>query len=218
MKQRKRYLFGSAIAMVLSCGLFFFSCEKDEVLPNAYTPQAEMQENNNPFKGENEEKGIITELRDNCGQMVQRALITSNGAYVGKAVIYNDLENFHIKLIAGRDLAFGRAFAHIAYDKLKFPLDKRGNLWYEKFDYRNDNAKPKREVYFKIPYENIALKQFLSSVMCEVYSFPNRPGPKQHAWIEGRPYGDSVEGRIFAYTTKPCRVIDGGFDDDTADN
>lgn len=217
MKKRKRYLFGTAIVAMLSCGMFFFSCEKDEIAPNQYTPQAAMEENNGSFKGENEEKRTITELRDNCGEMISRSLVTQGGITVGKAVLYNDKENFYVKLIASRDWYIGKAYAHIAYDMSRFPLDKNNNPYYAKFDYRELSSKPKKELYFKIPYEEIALKQFLSSVMCEIFSLPDRPGIKMHAWIQGRPYGETMEGKIFAYSTKTCREIDNGFEDDNAD-
>lgn len=217
MKKRKRYLFGTAIVGMMACGMFFFSCEKDEIVPNQFTPQAAMEENNGSFKGENEEKGTITVLRDNCGVMISRPLVTQGGISVGKAIIYNDKVNFYVKLITKRDYYIGKAYAHIAYDVNRFPLDKKGNPYYARFDYQELNPKPKNELYFKIPYEKIELRQFLSSVMCEVFSLPDRPGIKMHAWIQGRPYGETIEGKIFAYSTKTCRKIDNGFEDDNAE-
>lgn len=217
MKKRKSYLFGAAITALFICGMLFFSCEKDEIVPNQYTPTVAMEENNGTLKGQNEEKGIIKPLRDNCGQMISRPLMTQGNINVGKAVIYNDSKYFYVKLISKEGMYIGKAYAHIAYDVNRFPLDKNGNPYFTTFDYQNLSSKPKKELYFKIPYEKIELKQFLSSVMCEVFSLPDRPGIKGHAWIQGRPYGETMEGKIFAYSTKTCREIDNGYADDNAD-
>lgn len=216
MKKRKRYLFGTAIVTMVACGMFFLSCEKDEILPNEFTPTAQMEENNGAFKGEFEETISFPELADNCGKVVNRDLITQGGIVVGRAIIFNDKEDFHIKLIVRRDYYIGKAYAHIAYDMNKFPLDKNNNPYYSRFDYKELGAKPKKEVYFKIPYDEIKIDKFLSSVMCEVFSLPDRPGIKMHAWIQGRPYGETMEGKIFAYSTKTCREIDGGYEDNEA--
>lgn len=219
MKKSKNYLFGTAIIALGAFGTFFLSCEKDEIVPNEFTPKAQYQELNTPERGENTESVIVAEeLPDNCGKPVYRNMVTQGGIRVGKAEIYNDSKFFYIAIRSARSWYIGKSYAHIAYDMKRFPLDKFGNPDYQRFDYINENSKPKDEVYFKIPYKDIALKQFLNSVMCEVFTLPDRPGEKMHAWIQGRPYGETMEGKIFVYSTKTCQVIDDGYATDLADD
>ena len=102
-----------------------------------------------------------------------------------------------------------QAYIHIAFDKDKMPVDKKGNLDPEAFKYQSEYSENDKTHLIKIPLSDIKQTGCLIAFATDITNNDDKP-LMYRAWAGQIPFGDAVEGRIMKYTVEPCLV-------DTAD-
>lgn len=208
MKSNAKYFIAAIIIAIGVVGVSFYSCEKEEIVPNETSPTLDptvLDANpENTIRVEAVEDIDMPAVGQNCGNVVTKRLMASGNETVGNVNIYNDEENYIIEVGAARGWYFSRAFAQIAFDMAKFPLDKEGNPDYMHFEYVVKDPAEKKFVSFKIPLNSIEFDELLTSLAVEVYSNPERPGKKMVAWAQGKEYGDRFQGTAYPYHKQAC--------------
>lgn len=212
MKSNAKYFIAAVLIAIGAIGVSFYSCEKEEITPNEYTPSpdpAELESDaDNTMRVEAVEDIDMPEVGENCGKVFSKKLMAAGNETVGNVAVYNDGENYIVQIGAARGWYFGRAYAQIAYAMAKFPLDREGNPDYTHYDYAEKDPAQKKVVEFKIPLDQIKLDNFLTSVACEVTSDPERPGKRMIAWVEGAEFGATIPGTAYLYKKQPCLTTD----------
>ena len=213
MSSNAKYFIAAVILLIGVVGVSFFSCEKEEIVPNMTTPSEDPTQleadAGNTIRVEPIEDIDMPELGENCGKVFTKKLKAAGNETVGNVIVYNDDEVYRVQISATRGWYFGRAYAQIAYDMAKFPLDRDGNPDYTHFDHAVKDPQQKKVVEFNIPFSRIELEQFMTSIAVEVTSDPERPGKRMIGWVEGKEYGAKQPGTAFIYKRHPCLTIDG---------
>lgn len=208
MKSNAKYFIAAVIVVIGVVGVSFYSCEKEEIEPNAFTPgedPAELEANaGNTYRVEPAEDIDMPEIGENCGKVFTKKLMAAGNETVGNVVVYNNDDIYIVQISATRGWYFGRAYAHIAYDMAKFPLDNEGNPDYMHYDFAEKDPAQKKVVEFKIQLKEIKLDEFLTSIACEVTTDPERPGKRMIAWVEGQKFGAKLPGTAFVYKKQSC--------------
>lgn len=212
MKSNAKYFIAAVLIAIGAVGVSFYSCEKEEITPNETTPMDDPTQldadADNTIRVEPVADIDMPEVGENCGKVFSKKLMAAGNETVGNVAVYNDGENYIIQIGATRGWYFGRAYAQVAFDMAKFPLDREGNPDYTHYDYAVKDPAQKKVVEFKIALDRIELDNFMTSVAVEVTSDPERPGKRMIAWVEGKEFGESIPGTAYVYKKQACLTTD----------
>lgn len=222
MNNSMKYILATLIILVGVVGVTFYSCEKEEITPNGFTPEIiqELDANvsNTDRIGDgvepNAEEHISPEdfLNENyefiepeflCGKAVKKEIFSESGKMIGVSYVFNTDKNLYVWLITETGYIMKSAQMHLASDPKQFPITSNGKLDYTKFKYSTpDDQETGRMIDFKIP-----LKQLNgSSTVAVTTEFQNPEGTWLRAWVGQTIFQGAVNTRIFRYEEQECKV------------
>ncbi len=170
-----------------------YSCEKQEFVPNTADAVS-----NDPTR-------FITEPGAICGEMVEKAIVKSDGRAVGQALIYNDTKYFYVIMSANKGYLFSNTYMHVGGAIKEIPTDGDGNPLVENFEYTIDSKPSSTFRKFRIPLKEITGNNFISVAIDAESSTTNQAKPFT-VWVEGQLMGSQNIGQNFAYARQICKT------------
>ncbi len=212
MNSNAKYFIVSLLLLIGVAGVSFYSCEKEEIVPNETTPVSDPQELSSSVDNTirtDYPNGPSLELPENhCGEYELHYFSLSNKEKIGKVHIYNDGKNLYFQLGYKTEYTLQKSYIHIAFDKEKIPVDKMGNPDVEKFRYQSTYNNKLKTYLIKVPLSDIRRTGCLIAFATDIVNNDDKP-LKLRAWAGEVEIGETIKGRIMKYTVEPCLIDEG---------
>lgn len=223
MNNSVKYIIAAIIILVGVVGVSFYSCEKEEITPNEYTPQAEIQELDadasntdrtssymNDPAGERlspsdffDENYVFTEPEHLCGKAHRKDMINEDGKVVGSSYVFNTDKYFYIWMVTNEGVEMNSAYMHMSANSKTFPLTNSGKPDYSKFKYSIPESKEfTRMLSFEIPVDQVLGESWVA-VLAKA---KNANGNWLKVWVGESILNNEVPIRLFQYKTQECVV------------
>lgn len=216
MNSNAKYFIAGLIIVIGVIGVSFYSCEKEEILPNETSPLSDPQElvssEDNTVRTDHPSGLDLVAPENTCGQVEQQLLYIKDNVRVGGLNVYNDGKNLYFQFGFTSAYRLQRSYIHIAFDKAKIPVDKKGNLDPEAFKYQSMYSEDAKTHLIKIPLSDIKKSGCLIAFAVDITNSDDKP-LMYRAWAGKVPFGEGVEGTIMKYTVEPCLVDDADSND-----
>lgn len=186
-------LFG---AMILGVLLFFISCEKEAVAP-------ETNQSNLLSQKEAED---VKMFPDYCGDLMKKSILLEDGRKVGDAYLFNDTKYLYVRLVTSDQHLFHYVYL-FAGKPGTVPLDQEEIPLFKEFPYKIEVDNLTKARRFMIPLGELPVRMDISlmaEMKKEAQPITIPRSRFQHAWVEGRYYGNGLFGKIFSYERKFC--------------
>lgn len=194
-KSNLKYLFASVVVALGVVAVSVYSCEKEVITPNNLTTEGtEMKTDVNiPIPG------------SICGKIQQKGLIKVNDQEVGEALVYNDTKYFYVQLTTNRGYYMMDANMHICTKFEEIPVDKYSNPDISRFTY-SISGKPLSTVRkFRVALTEMNGNSLVTvTVKTKYLRKGDDPIRFERAWVDGRSFGTTEPGRVFAYEKGLC--------------
>lgn len=236
MNNSMKYIIGTLILLVGVVGISFYSCEKEEITPNATaepegTREMVQDESNTIRSTEVTPEGVelispsdflnadyqFVESEALCGKAFTKDIMNESGKRIGSSYVFNTDKYFYVWLVMDQGYKMKSANLHMATDARLFPLTDDGKPDYSLFKYGIPDGKEiGRVMNFKIPVEQLN-KESIVSVTAE---FMNEDNNYHRAWVGTTVLEGSKDLKVFKYTEQECTVDPkdpGAPDSDNAD-
>lgn len=203
MKKKKlSYLIASILTCLFIAAVSFYSCEKEEILPNTLTDG-----------GTTNKMG--TDMPDPtkiCGKAKELYLIAHDGAAIGKAIIFNDTKYFYVHFRCNDRYILGDAAMHISPISDQFPLDQNGNPLISEFDFKIKGLPLSSTRAIIVPISKLYGQSYVAaSVQAKALRSEGKQTIFLTAWADGRSFGNTVKGKMFFYKKNTCTEVNGTF-------
>ena len=223
MNKSTKNMIAALILAVGVVGVSFYSCEKEEITPNEYTPQTvqEMEADaSNTERSDTDvrpnaeeritpedflnENYVFTEPESLCGKPFKKAIINPDGKEIGTAYVFNTDKNFYVWMVVNEGYKMKSAAMHFASNPKQFPIDRRqGVLDYSKFKFSTPDSKEiGRMMDFSVAVDQLDGSSFVAATA--EYQGPD--GNWRRAWIGKEILDGVVQARIFKYNEQKCTV------------
>lgn len=220
MNNSMKYIIATIILLVGVVGISFYSCEKEEITPNEYTPQVIQgldADASNTERAETDvrpnaderitpeayldENYIFVEPEMLCGKPFKKDITNESGNVIGTSYVFNTDKNMYVWLVMNDGFKMKSAQMHLASDPKKFPMTSNGKPDYTKFKYSTPADKEiGRVMDFKIPLNQLNG----SSWVAVTAEFQNPAGTWLRAWVGKTVLQGEVNARIFKYEEQKC--------------
>lgn len=222
MNNSMKYILVSAILLVGVVGISFYSCEKEEITPNAtvepegtremvqdasntirsteVTPEGEELISPSDFINENYE---FVESEVLCAKPLSKEIFNESGKVIGQSYVFNTDKYFYVWLVTNEGFNMKNVKLHLATNVKTLPMTDDGRPNYSLFKYGTaDDKEVGRMVNFKIPVHQLNGESIVS-VTTEFYGENNA---WHRAWVGQTLLQGSTELRIFKYAEQKCLV------------
>ena len=212
MNSNAKYFIVSLLLLIGVIGVSFYSCEKEEIVPNETTPVSDPRE-----LSSSEDNTIRTNIPDgpdlqlpenHCGEYESHYLITDIKGKIGKVFIYNDGKNLFFQFGYKVGYKPQRSYIHIAFDKEKIPMDSNGNPDLEGFKYQSSYESKFNTHLVKVPLSDIQFSKCLIAFATDVVNSDDKP-LKLRAWAGDVEIGETIKGTILKHSIKTCLTDEG---------
>ncbi len=222
MNNSTKYIIAASILVVGVVGVSFFSCEKEEITPNEFTPQVvqEMDADvSNTERTETDvqpqadelispeafinENYIFTEPEALCGKPFKKEIMNPSGKEIGTAYIFNTDKNFYVWLVVNDGFKMKSASMHLGMNAKYFPWNDDRTLAYDAFKYNIPGVKEVGRILdFKIPVHQLNNKSYVAITT----EFQNPQGTWNRAWVGSKILLGEVQVPLFEYEEQKCTV------------
>lgn len=222
MNNSMKYILATLIVLVGVVGVSFYSCEKEEITPNEYTPQVIQgleSDASNTDRAETDvdpsadelispeafldESYVFTEPETLCGKAFKKEITNESGKVIGTSYVFNTDKNMYVWLVTNDGYKMKSAQMHLASDPKQFPMTSNGKPDYTKFKYSTPADKEiGRVMDFKIPLIQLNGKSFVAVTT----EFQNPEGTWLRGWVGTAVLQGTVNARMFHYEEQKCTV------------
>lgn len=222
MNNSIKYTIATIILLVGVVGISFYSCEKEEITPNATAEpdgvREMIQDETNTIRTtevspEGEELIAASDFLDEnykfveselfCGKYFTKDVMNEDGKVIGASYVFNTDKYFYVYLVSDNGFVMKNAMMHFASNPRSFPLTKDGKPDFTKFKYSSVNENEiGRVMNFKIPVDQLK-GEAIVSVTAE---FKNENNEWHRGWVGASILQGSVNLRIFDYNEQKCEV------------
>jgi hypothetical protein len=203
MKKKKlSYLIASLLLGLSIFSITFYSCEKENIVPNTSTDNSESYRS----------KSEMPDLSKICGSVKELNLLGENGEVVGTTLIFNDTKYFYVQFRCNGKYILGDAAMHISPTTDQFPMDLNGNPLISKFDFKIKGQPLSNVRAIIVPISKLYGQSYVAaSVQARSYRSDAKQSFFITAWADGRSFGNSVKGKMFLYKRNACTEANGTF-------
>lgn len=214
MNSNAKYFIAGLLILIGVIGVAFYSCEKEEIVPNETTPTPDPDEltasQDNTIRTDEPLDIDLVAPENTCGEVEHHLFHLKNNSRVGGLNVYNDGRNLYFEFGFKADYHLQKAYIHIAFDQKKIPVDKMGNPDVEAFRYQSTYSEDSKSHLVKVPLSHIKQNACLIAFAVDLANSDDKP-LMYRAWAGEVPFGETIKGAIMKYSVEPCLV-------DTADS